>query len=370
MISKFFYKTTTMALVLSLSLFMIPEKTESESVMEKAANHRALLLLYMRQFRPLAYNFPCQPFIECMDNVSKEKPGEFIELYHDAKRIYQEGMIFYFEGRYIEAYSRFLDSQKRSEKLMEEISQLSIDRAELMLRDAIEKKDPNNPADMTVVDISVDFSKKSKIMRDYKTPREASYVSRRYDPRQTHYAYNAYRIEQNVAMGYRHLGLARMAREKGLNVDKHLRPNQKLDPHLVSKRIEYYLNSITLSRKAKLNAEFIFRLKYPYDNYAILSPYGTHEKASGKPQEKPVIDGVRMNWSENPLLLPVDLNPVFDIRFPEEYRRDAVDARNARFDDEVDVNLRMKYIKNKPEQEFLFDDAKKGRTDIGPGGRN
>jgi hypothetical protein len=76
-----------------------------------------------------------------------------------------------------------------------------------------------------------------------------------------------------------------------------------------------------------------------------------------------------MNWSENPLLRPVDLNPIFDIRFPEEYRRDAVDARNARFDDEVDVNLRLKYLKHKPQQEFLFDDAKKGRTEKGQGER-
>ncbi|MDH5656451.1 MAG: hypothetical protein OEZ34_11115 [Spirochaetia bacterium] len=369
MISKFFYKTSLFAAIISLSIIVLPDSAQSESVIEKASANRALLLHYMRQLRPLAYNFPCHPFIECMETVSKEKPGQYIEMYMEAKRIYQEGMIFYFEGRYLEAYSRFLDSQKRSEKLLEEISQLNIDRAELMLRDSLEKKDPNNKADQSVVDISVDFSRKSKIMRDYKKPREAAYVSRIYDPRQTHYAYNAYGIEKNVEMGYKHLGLARMAREKGLNVDKHLRPNQKLDPRLVSKRIEYYLISINLSRKAKINAEFIFRLKYPYDNYAIVNPHGIHEKASGKPQEKPVIDGVRMNWSENPLLIPVDLNPIFDLRFPEEYRRDAVDARNARFDDEADVNLRMKYVKSKPEQEFLYDDAQKGRTDIGPGGR-
>ena len=369
MISKFFSKTALFSIMLLSSLFFYPEQTQSESIIEKATSTRADLLLYMRRLRPLAFNFPCHPFSECMNTVSKEKPGKYIELYYEAKRIYQEGMIFYYEGRYLEAYSRFLDSQKRSEALLEEISQLSIDRAELMLRDSLEKKDPNDPADVTVVDISVDFAKKSKIVRDYKTPREAAYVGRRYDPRQTHYAYNAYRIEKNVQMGYMHLGLAREAREKGMNVDKQLRPNQRLDPDLVTKRIDLYLASIDWSRKAKLNAEFIFRLKYPYDNYALMNPHGTSEKIPGKTQEKPVIDGVRMNWSENPLLLPVDLNPVFDIRFPEEYRRDAVDARNARFDDEVDVNIRMKYMKNKPQQEFLFNDPNKGRTDPGQGGR-
>ena len=369
MVSKIFYKSAFLSLLFITSLTVFPEKTQSESIMEKTYFTRGELLAYMRRLRPLAFNFPCSPFIECMDTVSKEKPGQYIDLYKEAKRIYQEGVILMYEGRYLESYSRFLDSQKRSEKLLEEISQLSIDRAELMLRDALEKKDPNNPADVTVVDISVDFSRKSKVMRDYKTSREAAYVDRRYDPRQTHYAYNAYRIERNVEMGYKNLGLAREIREKGMNVDKYLRPNQKIDPRLVTKRINLYLASIEMSRKAKLNAEFIFRLKYPYDNYALVNPHGIHEKGSGKPVEKPVIDGVRMNWSENPMLLPVDLNPIFDIRFPEEYRRDAVDARNARFDDEVDVNIRMRYIKKKPEQEFLFDDAKKGRTDPGQGAR-
>lgn len=46
-----------------------------------------------------------------------------------------------------------------------------------------------------------------------------------------------------------------------------------------------------------------------------------------------------------------------------------MDASKARFDDEVDVNVRMKYVKEKPKMEILFDKEKENRTDSGAGAR-
>jgi len=362
-------KKAIFATFIAALLLQIPAQLRSESVAEKASAKRAELLQYMRLLRPLAYNFPCDPFPVCVAKLTKADPGNRILLYRDAKRLYQEGMVFFFEGNYLNAYNRFLDSQKRTELILENLSQLMIDRATEMLLVSIQRKDLNDPRDASVIDISVDFAPKSKVMRDYKKTRDAAYEDRRYDPRQYHYMKNRYTIERNVEYGYRHLGQAKEARVKALNVDKYLRPNERMDPNLIKKRIELYYVSINLSRKAKFNAERIFILKYPYDNYALTNPFGgkTEKIAGGKPPETPVIDGVRMDWSQNPNIEPYNLEPIFDLRFPEEFRRDAVDARNARFDDEKDVNLSLKFSKTKPKIEYLYD--KEGRTEGGPGSR-
>lgn len=345
--------------------------TQAESIIEKSETKRIELMEYFRLLRPMAYNYPCYPFPECLSGVSMEKPGENVEKYKVAKRFLQEGIMFHYEGNYVNSYNSFLEGQKYLEEILESVSQTMIDRAAEMMQAAIEKKNPADPRDANAIDISIDFGRKSENMRDYKKVRDAAYEDKRYDPRQHHFAMNRYQIEKNIEMGYRHLALAKMARQKGIDVDKYFRPGQQISPDQINKRIEFYVVSIDLARKTKLNAEYIFHLKYPYDNYSLMNPFGKTEKfdKAPKPPETPTIAEVKMNWSENPYLLPKDLKPIFDLTFPEEFRRDAVDARNARYDNEFDINLMLKYIKNKPKQEFLFDPQKgpSGRTEAGSG---
>lgn len=324
----------------------------SESVMEKASAKRVQLIKVLRTLRPMINNFPCEPFPECMPPEAGDKQGmqatERPKRFEDAKRVYQEGLIYYFEGNYVNAWSRFLDTEMRVEALLEGLSQFYIDRTDEMMRDAIEKKDENNPTDKSVVEITIDYGPGSKLVRDYTRDREAPHTERRYEPREVHYFYNRYRIEKNMEKGYEHLGLAKTARMRALTVDKNLAPGQKIDHHHRALRIDYYLDSIYLARRAKLNAEFIFGLKYPYDNYYLQNPFGKTETTRNKTGESVTTDGVTMNWSENSYIYPANLNPVFDKAIPDKYRRDAVDAREMRYADEVDTAIKLRYQQKKP----------------------
>lgn len=347
------------SLFLVLLTLLISATITAEPVSEKAVTKRNQLILALRDIRPMVYNFPCDPLPECLpqDTAEKEKsPGQNIDRYQDVKRIYQEGLIYLFEDNFINSYSRFLDAQLRMDKLLEKISQQYIDRAESMLRASIEKKNPNDERDASVVDISIDYGPNSKLRRDFDIDREIPIDVRRYDPRTHHYAVNKYRIEKNMEKGYERLGLAKEVRMKALKLDQNLRPGEALSARDLSKRIDFYIASIKLAREAKLNAEFIFALKYPYDNYPIQNPTGKTEKVEGKPEaEIPSLHGVKMNWSKNPHAVLGKLNPIFDFRVPQEWHRDTVDARNRRFDDEVDVNLRFKYHGTEKPVEILED---------------
>lgn len=319
-----------------------------ESVAEKASDKRTELIAYLRDLRPMILNFPCEPMPACLPQGDDKTEPERIKAYNEIKRIYQEGLVYYYERNFVNAYNRFLDAQGRMEQVMEAVSQSYLDRTEVMLRDAIEKKNPNDMSDYSVTDISVEMGPSSKIRRDMKMKREAPSETRRYDPRQFHYVMAKHEIEKNMEMGYNVLGSAREARMKALMVDKNLAPHQKIEPHHRRMRIEFYVSSIQLCRQAKRNAENIFALKYPYDNYALLNPSGKSEKLKDKAGEVPEIAGSKMNWSKNPFVFPKDLNPVFDLRLPEAYRRDAVDTRNLVYADEIDVNVKFRYFQGKP----------------------
>lgn len=359
-----------------ISLLCLPFAANAESVAEKAAEKRNELIRYLREIRTMSYNFPCDPYPDCMAAVPQSQPQaqpgapaapagqkalpERIKLFGDIKRIYQEGMVYLYEGNYVNSYSRLLDSQLRVEQLLEGLSQLYLDRTEAFLRDAIEKRDPNDPADMSATDISIDYGPNSDKRRDFKRNREIPRDLRAYDPREAHYAYNKYEIERNVAMGYKHLGLAREARRRALTVDSNLAPQQRIEPHHRKLRIEFYLDCIRMARLAKLNGEKIYQLKYPYDNYALISPFGKSEKIEGdNPRQPsfPVIAGQERDWStdenttdankkadkSNPYIFPANMNPVFDLRVPEKYRRDASDARDQIYDDQIDINVNYRY---------------------------
>ncbi len=333
--------------------------TGAESVGEKAYNKRNELIIYLRKLRPMAYNFPCEPLPECMPqdiNEQRREPGKNVTVYRDIKRIYQEGLIYLFERNYVNSYSRFLEAQARLDKLLEDMSQQYIDRTEVMIREAIERQNPNDPRDTSVVDISIDYGPGSKLRRDFDQDREIPVDVRRYDPRNYHYAMNKYRIEANMKKGYEMLGMAKEARLRAVQIGQDLPEGRTLSPDQLQKRIEGYMASIELARQAKINAEFIFALKYPYKNYYMLNPTGKTEKIDQENGEIPTIHGIKMNWSKNPYAFPKELHPLFDLRVPQKWHRDLVDAREKRFDDEIDVHLRFRYHKDGEEPVEIMED--------------
>lgn len=336
----------------ALALLLPYREARSFSVAEKARSKRLEVISYLREMRPMVFNFPCEPFPKCnadaANDGAKLEPKDRVKQYNEIKRVYQEGLVYFFEGSYINAYNRFLDSQRRTENLLEGLSQSYLDRSEHMMRDAIEQKDSNSEEDLPIVDISIEYGPNSKMRKDFTQDRESPKEQRRYNPRLFHYATNKYHIEANMEKGYNTLGKAREVREEALMIDAALPKHRKTTPDHVKKRIEYYLATIRLSRQAKENAYFIFQLKYPYDNYALQNPTGKTEKRDEKNGEVPALDGKQMNWAENPYLTLKDLHPIFDLRVPTEYRRDAVDARSMVYNEEVDMNIKFKFHKEKP----------------------
>jgi tetratricopeptide (TPR) repeat protein len=345
--------------LLLMILFLQASTLQSESAGEKAVFHRNLLIEHIRKLRLMVYNFPCDPFPECLPSDPEERiknPGIHVGLYRKAKRIYQEGIVYLYEKNYVNAYSRFLEAEAVIDKLLESLSQQYIDRAELMFREAIEKKNPNDPNDMSLVDISMDFGPNSKLRRDFDKAREIPLDPRRYDPRNFHWAINKYKIEQASQKGYEFLGLAKQARQKAVELEREANKTQKIAPDVLVKRINLYMKAIEHAKQTKLNAEFVFALKYPYDNYPLFNQFGKTEKIDDKPGEIPSLHGVKMNWSKNPYVYPKNLHPIFDFRTPEKWHVDTVDARNMRFDDEFDVMIKFRYYKNKkPPVEILED---------------
>ena len=332
----------------ALLVLFVDSGLQAGSVGEKAAAKRVEILGYLRMVRPMVLNFPCEPFPNCEATAiaAKESPAR-IKEYNEVKRVYQEGLIYLMEGNYLNSYLRFLDAQKRTEAMMEEISQTYIDRAETMLRDSLEQKETANPRDVSLVDISIEYGPGSKLRRDFSYNRNPPGEGRRFDPRLTHYAWNKYRIEKNVEMGYHHLGLAKQARLKALLVDSHLPAHRTMEPIHRQERIDMYFKTVILARLAKYNAEMVYVLKYPHDNYQI-DELPTDIADGFDKARVPALESVKMEWINNPYYLPKVRDPVFNMSVPPGYRRDLSDARNLVHEDEVNMRLKFKFIKQSP----------------------
>ena len=191
----------------------------------------------------------------------------------------------------------------------------------------LRKRDPDDPTDKNLVDISSSYGRFSYRRKIFAERREAPAERRGYNPKEVRWMKNKFRLERNMKKGYEYLGLARQARKKAFyQVAKEEKGQAKdieqknrksavvnIDWKPRKKRIENYLASIRMSRRAKVNAAFIYMLKYPYDNYALQNPYGTTEKGSSELVSMPVIEDVRMNWSENPFLFLKKLHPIFNL---------------------------------------------------------
>ena len=60
--------------------------------------------------------------------------------------------------------------------------------------------------------------------------------------------------------------------------------------------------------------------------------------------EETVADkGKSMNYRLNPHVLPKSINPVYDRRIPERYRRDASDLLGKVYEEEVEENVQLKF---------------------------
>ncbi len=363
--------------VLASALTLGGGTLRAENVATKSSQLRVDLMDYMRRIKFIALNFYCSPFPDCI----KQGQGiekDFNKEYNQIKRVYQEGMIYFFEGSYVNSYNRFLITQSRIEDVLTEMSQTYLDRTSVMLRDAIEKKNPQDPNDQNLTDVFLSYGPNAYNRRIFAKEREAPAEKRGYNPKDVHWMQNRYRIERNVRKGYEHLSLAREARLRAFRVvarqqkdaaKTKSKANQRtelasltptVDWKQSKKRIRYYLDSIRMCRKAKANASFIFMLKYPYDNYALQNPFGLTEKGSFTGTQKPAIQNVRMNWTENPFLLLKKLHPVFDLRVPEKYHRDMVDIREEVYSEEVERRLHLKLNINKPKSFEQLSEQKTG----------
>lgn len=325
----------------------------SYTIAEKSRERRIDMVHYLRFLRPMVLNFPCEPLPECLQSHADEPKGpetswNRYQKYQKIKEIYGAGMIYFFQGEYSNAYNRLLDAQRRTELLLEDMSKFYLDRSRVFLRESIEKKREKDPSDKTAVDISIEYGPLSYRRGVFAKGRITPQQHRRYDPKEFRWAKHKYRIERNIEKGYYRIKLAQKARFNALKVEKAVTKGFKMTPLQRKLRIEYYLASIFLSRMAKMNAGFIYALKYPYDNYALYNQFSKTERNAFDNVKTPTIEGVRMTWHKNPYIQLRKLNPVFDLRIPSKYRRDLSDSRREIYSEQVDEMVRLKFLREKP----------------------
>ncbi|MCC5814417.1 MAG: hypothetical protein JJT78_06650 [Leptospira sp.] len=334
-------------------LFWIPlTEAMAQAVSLKAYDKRVEIITYLRELEPMVRNFPGNdPEGKPVTTMYAEegKQGHRIVKYEEIKRIYQEALQYYFEGQYVASYRRFLEAQIAIEKMTEELSQLYVLRAEEMMKTAMERKNPNNPLDKTIVDISIEYGKGTYTRNVMAENREAPYSRRMYEPKEYHYVTNRYGIEKNIEMGYQFLGLAKQARIDALAVEKHLEKHQTLNPRKRKFRIEKYFGAINLCRDSKANAVNIFKLKYPYDNYYLQKSDAKRESfrdIDNNEIEGDVVklEGTTYDFTKNPYIKhDRRLQATFDIRVPEQFRVDLADSRGRVYEKDTDSQLFLRY---------------------------
>ena len=201
-----------------------------EAVATKAYKKRSEVLTYLRALEPIVKNFRGndRDGNPALYHAEPGKEGIRVVRYNELKNLYQEGMMYLYEESYVNSYRRFLEAQLGMEQMLEEISQLYVERTEEMLKASIEKKNPNDPNDRNLVDISVEYTGKSRATDKFLGKRESPFTRRMYDAKEFHYVTNRYAIEKNIELGYRFLGLAKKARIDALRIENNLMKHQKL----------------------------------------------------------------------------------------------------------------------------------------------
>jgi hypothetical protein len=333
----------TMKILLVLLAFLAGlTQVQADPVMSKANETRVDLLKYLRTLEPIVRNYPGKD--KDGKEASFEAPagaeGDRIVKYNAIKRLFQEGVMYYYEGRYPNSYRRFLEAQLNVENLLEDISQMYIESTDEILKASLEKKDAkgddngeykNATIDKDFVDISVEYGRGSDIISNFKTNRETPAYGRIYEPREYHYAINKGKIENSVSTGYKLLGQAKAAKLYALKLEQRLERHQKLQPDHRKFRIEKYIDVVTKCRDAKKVAFNIYSLKYPLDNEYL------------QKDEKFKLEGEENNYRVNPYVVQAKLHPLFDNRIPAIYRRDAVDVMGRVFIDDVNEMIKFKH---------------------------
>ena len=311
----------------------------AQALEDVVSRQREDLTGQLRELRPMVYNFPCKEIPTCL---SGKKPEELdlVKAYGAVKRDYQEGLIRVFERDLQRANLKFNDCARRVDAILEALSQAYLDRAKMMLQTAIEKRDPNDRLDLSLVDIIVDFGPRSQLRQEMADPRELG-TKRSYNPKLYRYILERDRIGAGLARGFQFLAEAELARRTALAVQAGDPAKGTLPAALLPVRIKHYLSSIRLAMFAKFNAEIIFQLKYPHRLYALLNPSGRGESPKGKSAPVTEIGGVRMQWGSHPFILPKHLRAAFDLRVPDDYRRDTVDLRGRVYGDELERYVKL-----------------------------
>ena len=314
----------------------------ADPVMSKANETRLDILKYMRSLETIVRNYPGKDKEgkDAQFDAPAGSEGDRIAKYNQIKRLFQEGITYYYEGRYPNSYRRFLEAQANIEQLTEDLSQIYIEGTDEILKSVLEKKDPKGDAngeyknasiDKDFVDISVEFGRGSEIYPKFKADREAPAYSRLYEPREYHYAFNKERIEGVIGNGYNLIGEAKSAKLKALKIEQALERHQKLQPSQRKQRIEKYFEVIAKCRESRKAAFNAYALKYPHDNEYL------------QKDEKFKLEGEANNYRINPYVDQTNPYPLFDNRIPPVFRRDAVDTFGHVFIDEVNKQIKFKY---------------------------
>lgn len=359
--TKFNRAGQTMKKLLLLCSFLFAYiGVSAEAVNMKAYEKRVEILGYLRVLEPIVKNYPGDPAEKKAEPAGttaanpEKAVGERLRKYNDIKRIYQEGLLLFFEGGlpgYVKSYNRFIEAQVHIEQLMEELTDKYIRDTETMLLASINKKPDeeyadnkdNKEVDKALVDISVEFGRGSKVNAEHSEAREAPVYRRQYKPKEYHYVLNKHAIEESTEMGFRLLGQAKSAQQDGIRIENHIdKPRQSIQPEQRKKRIEQYFTAINKCKDARATAVNIFHLKYPYDNEYL---QGDKEVTQGTEKTGADPAGVTMNYRINPYVVLKKLNPIFDNSIPNKYKRDAVDILGKVYDEEVDEKIRFSTIK-------------------------
>lgn len=329
-------------LILFTILFAL-SSVQGEPVQSKANSKRIELLGYLRAIEPMVKNYPNG---KDGKDSAKYKEGKLYKQYEGIKTKIQEGILYYYEGGYVNSYRRFIKAQTDTEKLLEQLSQGYIERSENMLRAAVDVKNAKDKYDRDFINISIEFARTSKYKRDIKENRQPAVSKRHYDPKLYHYYIAKREIEDSLEMGYKSLGQAKKARMEGLKVEQHLEKHQILKPTMRKYRIEQYFASISKCKDAKAAAINVFRLKYPYENNFLFA---------NSPKEAEIAKGInnlqdeyekqprKYAYDKYPYLNKKNIGPPFDKRVPQQYRLDAADNAGHVYTEVVSEQIDLKY---------------------------
>ena len=214
--------------------------------------------------------------------------------YEVIKDEYLAGLSLFLETNYVDSYKTQLAAQKKLEKLFEQLSLDYIERTSTMLQRVIKN----------FVELRVKFDNKSELVRRYGVDIDPA-DDRSYDPTEYHLTYDRHTIFRNIQMGYERLSDARRIRKGGIDLEKWFEEGKEPDPRYHAMRIERYLAAINICRKSKLNVVKIYQLLNRNDIYTVQ----TEER-------------------DNRFAVESNLPPVLDPRIPDEFKKDASDAKN------------------------------------------